>query len=111
MSADLWIKFPACETCGRGEDADTELNITYNLSRMLREAGFNGWDWCRDKPAPQVGTHMLDVLDRMTADPDHWRAMSPPNGWGDYDRCLQGRMRRFAEACVAAKAGVIEASL
>ena len=54
---------------------------------------------------------MLDVLDKMAADPDRWRAMNPPNGWGDYDRCLQGRMRRFAEACVAAKAGVIEASL
>lgn len=21
---------------------------------------------------------------------EHWRAMNPPNGWGDYDRCLQG---------------------
>lgn len=111
MSADLWIEFPACESCGRGEDTTTELNVTYNLSGMLREAGFNGWDWCRGKPAPQVGAHMLAVLDGMATDPDRWRAMNPPNGWGDYDRRLQGRMRLFAEKCVAAKAGVIGAWL
>ena len=46
MSADLWIKFEACETCGRGAECGAELNVTYNLSGMLREGGFNGWDWC-----------------------------------------------------------------
>ena len=40
---------------------------------------------------------------------DLW--INPPNGWGDYDRCLQGRMRRFAEECVAAESGVVEAWL
>ena len=111
MSADLWIKFEACETCGRGAERGAELNVTYNLSGMLREAGFNGWDWCTGKPAPEVGAHMLAVLDGMVTDPERWRAMNPPNGWGDYDGCLQGRMRDFASACVRATTGVIGAWL
>ena len=111
MSADLWIKFEACETCGRGAERGAELNVTYNLRGMLREAGFNGWDWCTGKPAPEVGAHMLAVLDGMVTDPERWRAMNPPNGWGDYDQCLQGRMRDFASACVRATTGVIGAWL
>lgn len=42
MSADVWIEYDACKHCGRGDDRDTELNITYNLSKMLAEAGFDG---------------------------------------------------------------------
>ena len=111
MSADLWIKLDACTTCGRGSEQAAELNITYNLSSMLRAAGFHGWSWCTGKPAPEVGRHMLAVLDGMQTDPDRWRAMNPPNGWGDYDQCLQGRMRDFANACVRATTGVIGAWL
>jgi len=47
---------------------------------------------------------MLTVLDGMQSEPDRWRAMNPPNGWGDYDRCIQGRMRVWADtASIAGK--------
>ena len=42
MSADVWIKTTACESCGVAPEG-AELNITYNLSPMLREAGFIGF--------------------------------------------------------------------
>ena len=104
MSADVWIVRDRCHACGRGGDVDESLNITYNLSKMLHEAGFNGWKWCIDKPAPVVGKHMLDVLDGMATDPEKWRAMNPPNGWGDYDQCLQVRMRAWSgRAAVASE--------
>lgn len=77
------------------------LNITYNLTGMLTAAGFHGWKWCIGKTAREVGTHMLAVLDGMNTDPEKWRAMNPPNGWGDYDQCLQGRMRAWAEVAAA----------
>lgn len=102
MSADVWIVRNPCPTCGRGDTHDNDadsLNITYNLSRMLREAGFVGWSEIIDKPAPAVGKHILAVLDWMELDPDRWRTMNPENGWGDYDKCLQGRMRAWAQVC------------
>ena len=103
MSADLWIVREPCPTCGRSEDSDSDsLNITYNPSKMLVAAGFRGWQWCVGKPAREVGYHMLVILNAMRSDDDRWRAMNPPNGWGDYDRCLQGRMRHWAERAQAA---------
>jgi hypothetical protein len=116
MSADVWIVRDRCNACGRGVaaaltrarltllatgDVDESLNITYNLTGMLTAAGFHGWKWCIGKTAREVGTHMLAVLDGMNTDPEKWRAMNPPNGWGDYDQCLQGRMRAWAEVAAA----------
>mgnify|MGYP001582221770 CR=1 FL=1 len=101
MSADVWIERAPCPHCGRSDER-VELNITYNLSQMLREARFCGWPNLRGMPAQKAGEHILEVLDGMTADPGRWRAMNPPNGWGDYDSCLQGRMRRWAEECTKA---------
>lgn len=100
MSADVWIESDPCPTCGGGLSA--EVNITYNLSTMLREAGFCGWSDLVGKPAAEAGRHLLDVLDGMQTDPERWRAMNPENGWGDYDSCLQDRLRKFAEVCVKA---------
>lgn len=103
MSADLWIIRAGCSKCGRSDDSPAdELNVTYNLSTMLSSAGFKGWRWCVDKPARKVGKHMLEVLDHMATTPDVWRAMNPANGWGDYDECLQGRMRAWAERAATA---------
>ena len=105
MSADVWIKMDACAHCGATEARGAELNVTYNLSRMLREAGFKGWPSILSETANEVGAHILDVLDHMAEDPERWRSMNPPNGWGDYDRCLQGRMRKWANACLSAPPG------
>lgn len=101
MSADLYLIRATCHTPGRSDESE-DLNITYNLSAMLKEAGFEGWSWCTNKPAVIVGRHMIAILNRMQEDPERWRAMNPPNGWGDYDKCLQGRMRAWAEVAAAA---------
>ena len=102
MSADVWIKMDAGAYRGTEESIGEELNVTYNLSAMLREAGFKGWASIISEPANKVGAHILDVLDRMAENPERWRSMNPQNGWGDYDQCLQGRMRKWANACVSA---------
>lgn len=106
MSADLTIHDPHAPGSG------AELNVTYNLSAMLHEAGFKGWQWTQGKPARRVGRHILTVLTHMSQDPDHWRSLNPPNGWGDYDTCIQGRMREWAILCtIASKKATIEAWL
>lgn len=100
MSADVWIRRNTCETCGRADDDGPEVNITYNLSPMLRAAGFVGWQTLVGMLAIDAGHHLNGVLNIMAEDPERFRAMNPPNGWGDYDKCLQGRLREFAAACV-----------
>lgn len=93
MSADVWINEAATG------DEGAALNITYNLSAMLRQGGFVGWRNIEGKSAQWVGRHIIEVLDRMDLEPDKWRAMNPENGWGDYDKCIQGRMREWARKC------------
>lgn len=115
MSADVWIETPTevptvCRTCGHepednGQGRGAALNVTYNLSRMLAAGGFCGWQAIIGQPAREVGEHILTVLDAMRVDDDKWRAMNPSNGWGDYDDCLQGRMRAWAQECVEAGPG------
>ena len=101
MSADVHIDraiHPDCHAAHH-RHPDDELNVTYNLSSMLREAGFVGWGGIVGKPAQKVGRHILAVLDRMERNPGKWRAMNPENGWGTYDKCLQRRMRYWATRC------------
>lgn len=38
--------------------------------------------------------------------------MNTENGWGDYDKCIQGRMRQWAKACAESpKGSTVGASL
>lgn len=102
MSADVWIDKDVCGSCGRSGEQGAEVNITYNLSAMLKAGGFVGWGSLVGMLAVDAGTHLFGVLDTMAQDPDRFRAMNPPNGWGDYDKCLQGRLREFAGVCLEA---------
>ena len=97
MSAEVWVSYPPCEHCGNPGSEGAAVSVTYNLSGMLHEAGFAGWAAVAQMSARDAGEHILRVLDGMREDPDRWRAMNPPNGWGDYDRSLQVALRRWAE--------------
>ena len=103
MSWDNSIIRAACPTCGRGDaqDAD-EINLTFNLSKMLHAAGFIGWRVLDGLPANAAGVHIIAVLDAMAMNATRWRALNPVNGWGDYDTCLQDRLRAWALRCIAA---------
>lgn len=58
MSADVWIVRNACTTCKRGDGQGAELNITYNLTPMLRKAGFCGWGELVGMQAKAAGQHI-----------------------------------------------------
>jgi len=49
-------------------------------------------------PCSEAGGVIARAVERMEADPDTYRAMNPPNGWGDYEGAL-AFLRRLAEAC------------
>ena len=97
MSAEVWVSYPPCDHCGSPGSEGAGVGITYNLSPMLHAAGFFGWRDVSRMSARDAGRHVLKVLDGMREEPERWRAMNPPNDWGNYDECLQGRLRRWAE--------------
>lgn len=105
MSADWWLEdVEACE-CSDLHD----WNVTYNLNRMLWEAG---WKWGDDDPtqglhawivqgvgmvwpaelagirAGDLGEKVLMVVTQLRERPTHFKQWDPPNLWGDYDGLL-----------------------
>lgn len=83
MSADIW--FEGTHThCQHGGH-----NVTYNLTPMLKEAGFVGHRETIGWGARRYGRHLLRVYLRLVDDPSGFREMNPPNGWGDYDGLVE----------------------
>lgn len=69
-------------------------NMTSNVVPMWQFAGadlatFDG------KRAGDVLPFLESAIAHMEKHPDTYRAMNPPNGWGDYDSCL-GFLRDLA---------------
>lgn len=62
-------------------------NFTSNVSRMWRTAGadlaeFDG------KPTAECTPILEAAIAEMRANPDKYRAMDSPNGWGTYDHLM-----------------------
>ena len=97
MSADHWLVMDT----GGDEDAEihgTQLNITYNLTPMLREAGYPGH---REIIGQEAGSlvEMFGMLTSKLEDPSLDR-LNPSNGWGDRLGAV-GWARAFAEVCAS----------
>jgi len=76
-------------------------NITHNLGRMAKEAGIYMHLWRPDElgitKAHQLIEPLRKGLDVLKAEPDRFKALNPPNGWGSYDGLV-----RFVEGYLAA---------
>jgi hypothetical protein len=74
-------------------------NMTSNVVGMWR-AALNGVPLAdfHHAPCSEAAGPLADAVKRMEADPDTYRAMNPPNGWGNYEGAL-AYLRRLAEAC------------
>lgn len=86
MSADYWLETDNCH-------AHHSVNVTYNLGKMLREAGHPEWQALKGAPASEVAGVMDAVARTLRSDPDRFRAFNPPNGWGTYEGAIE-----YAEA-------------
>jgi hypothetical protein len=114
MSADIWLEIDGEQitvTDGydeamrdlvpmryAGEVTATTFNLTYNLSRMLREAGMPLWRDMLGMRAPEAGGIWHRVHDTLVEFPDRFRAMNPPNGWGTYEDAVNV-IGALARAC------------
>jgi hypothetical protein len=74
-------------------------NYTSNVFPMWVEA-LNGKSLREYHGAPcsEAAGPLADGVKRMEVDPDKYREMNPPNGWGDYEGALR-YLRKLAEAC------------
>lgn len=77
-----------------------EANVTYNLAPMFYEAlGGDGLRGLDGRGARQCRVKLDVALGEMTADPEKYRAMNPPNGWGTYEGAL-GFLKELYDACL-----------
>lgn len=87
MSLDIWVYM---DTGGGDELRSDDLNATHNLIPMWRKAGVfdalyesRGTEACAWADKIEVG------IAAMRADPDGFRALNPPNFWGNYEGALE----------------------
>lgn len=88
-------------------------NITHNLTTMAAEAGIYEALW---RPEEIGITKAGDLVERLRAgldllmnEPDRFKAMNPPNGWGNYEGLVEFvteylhacQENRDAEVCVS----------
>ena len=100
MSLDIYLDI-AVDTGGEHLH-DIRLwsgNATHNLGPMWREAGIR--DALYNRAGSFAGSILPELrrgLQDMEARPDVYRAMDPPNKWGDYDGAVRF-LRELIEAC------------
>lgn len=84
-----------------------DWNYTHNTSPMIYEVLSRMGKSRLPAAAKQVGTdarwyerlsgldgkagaeYLASIIVGLEADPDHFREMNPPNGWGDYDDLIR----------------------
>ena len=80
---------------------DPALSMSDGISRIM---GFDGSDGpygvhrFHGAPCVEAAGPLAEGVRRMEADPAHYRAMNPDNGWGSYEGALE-YLRRFARLC------------
>jgi hypothetical protein len=84
-------------------------NYTSNVARMWGDALGHSLGDLKDKNAGDSLPALTAAVDRMLANPDHYRAMEPSNGWGDYDGALS-YLRGLRDACLVHPKAVIHIS-
>jgi hypothetical protein len=99
VSADVWLVIDT----GGPEPAEvprTAMNVTYNLTPMLRAAGFIGWQELRGTGARESLPMLRETLRALVEEPARLEVHTPANGWGTRDWAIAA----FTEMVAAAEA-------
>lgn len=75
-----------------------DSNITYNLVPMMRAVGIELKE-LHGADALSTWRLLADACGKLAAHPDKYVVHNPPNGWGNYDICLEF-LRDFRDACL-----------
>jgi len=70
-----------------------DANITHNLNKMAGAAGIYKHLWRPEEigitTAGQLVAPLRAGLALLMAEPERFKAMNPPNGWGSYDNLVK----------------------
>jgi hypothetical protein len=106
MSADHWLEIdtggPEPAAVGR------DHNVTYNVTRMLREAGYPGHRATEGMRASDLAVILGKVVTNLH-DPK-FDAYDAPNGWGTRETTLQWASRFYTD-CLTHPNATVRASL
>lgn len=90
-----------------------DANITHNLAGMAKEAGVYLAMWQPDEIGISTAAELAEILEtglaKLEAEPERFRAMNPPNGWGSYEGLVQF-VRNYLQACRDNPDAEVEAS-
>lgn len=96
MSYDIRL---VIDTGGEYPAAVTEtISPTYNLAPMFAEALGRRIRDLDGMPAAEVAPLVAAALALMEADPERFRALNPPNGWGSYESAVRA-LTWLRDAC------------
>jgi hypothetical protein len=106
MSLDIYFRERVvCPNCSHILDGGAELywkNITHNLGKMAAEAGFYTPLWRPEETdvvtAGQLGFHIEKGINELESNPEKYKPLSAPNGWGTYEQFIPW-LKELLEAC------------
>ncbi|MFJ7269388.1 hypothetical protein ACIQV3_22550 [Streptomyces sp. NPDC099050] len=75
-------------------------NYTSNVARMWGQALGHSLGELKDKNAGDSLPALTAAVDKLQADPDHYRTLEPSNGWGDYEGAV-AYLTALRDACAA----------
>lgn len=114
MSLDVALTGPGtdvectCQCCGhkhtrKDREFLYEANITHNLGSMARVAGIYECLWHPEKAGIIKARYLIEPLwnglERLRAEPERFKKLNPPNGWGAYEDLVEF-VRDYLAACI-----------
>jgi hypothetical protein len=121
MSLDIYLcKKNKVQESSNTEDKSTfnydeilyEANITHNLGKMAKEAGFYQALWRPEEigitKAKELEPYIRKGVQEMVEKPDYYEQFNSPNGWGTYDNFLpwlvklNRALKKYPEAFIEA---------
>jgi hypothetical protein len=77
-------------------------NVTHNLTEMARVAGIYQCLWRPEELGITKASQLIDQLraglDLLKSDPERFKALDSPNGWGTYDHFVKF-VEEYLNAC------------
>ena len=68
------------------------INITHNLNKMAKAAGLYEVLWRSEENGITSTSQMIPILEKgikkLEANPEKYKALNPPNGWGNYENLV-----------------------
>jgi hypothetical protein len=82
MSLDIWLT-------AKIETDVVDRNITHNLNKMWKAAGiYDSLYNSEGQTAASVLSNLEDGLELMIKDPERFKKLDSPNGWGTYENAV-----------------------